>query len=772
MSATKPSGPQLTDDINFEVIDLREGLKILSRRRWTALICFLGCVLIATLFLIRAPRIYQASASVLIEQTTPTVLGRGVEEVYDLGDNGYWDSQKYYQTQYQIIKSRPVAEKTLSILGISPQDLAKRIEAAGVASLEDRLAEDPLGQLSPDIKRKIAFLGLSGISNRESLVESLHTQDHIALLQSRIQLETERESRLVRINIEDTDPERAALMANAVADAYIHINLAQKVATTETAVGWLSEQVIILKDRVNTAEQALYNFKKTNQIVSVSLEDRQSITRQTLAQLNKSRSELKAKLLTLQSKRSQLKEAVRKDKSLASLGAHQQIASSRLIQDLKTALSKVKQEESELRFRYTDAHPRVSALQRKRGEIQHQLTSEINQILQTLEQEYQAATDTEKRLGEQIALTKARALEFNKNEVEYKRLKRDAAHNLELYSIVLKRQKEAQLSQMLKVNNVRRLEAAIAPLQPIRPRGSLVMLLSLVLGVLSAITAAFIVDTIDNTIKSQDQIESSIGLAFLGILPAIKTGEDTPSTTPTNRDQYILSNPRSGVAECSRTIRTNIMFMSPENPTRSLVVTSSGPQEGKSTTVINLAITMANAGARTIIVDTDLRRPRLHRSFQISSDTGISNTVLGETTLEEAIVPSPIENLDLLPCGPIPPNPSEIFHTQSFKNILAELGEKYDRVLFDSPPVSAVTDATILSSMTDGVVFVAKAHQTTLPAIKQSKKRLEDVGGNILGLVLNNVDLDDKRAGGSYYQYYYYRSGYYYGEEQPEASQA
>jgi len=221
-----------------------------------------------------------------------------------------------------------------------------------------------------------------------------------------------------------------------------------------------------------------------------------------------------------------------------------------------------------------------------------------------------------------------------------------------------------------------------------------------------------------------------------------------------------VAHPRSSVAECCRAIRTNLMFMATERPARRILVTSSGPREGKSTTAINLALTSAESGARVVIVDTDLRKPRVHKSFGLSNDVGVSSLVLGEATVDQIIQRTNVGRLDVIACGPIPPNPAEILHTEVFKGLVEELNRRYDRVVFDSPPVAAVADALILSSMVDGVVLVIQGGQTSWQSALQATRRLMDVGGRIFGVVLNNVDLDDKRAGDYYQYYYYYRSGY------------
>ncbi len=399
-------------------------------------------------------------------------------------------------------------------------------------------------------------------------------------------------------------------------------------------------------------------------------------------------------------------------------------------------------------------------MRKKLGVAEENLKAEIDKVIASIERQYETTLDTERRLGQALNEVKAQALEINKKEISYNRLKRERDNTLELYQIVLKREKEANLTRMLKVNNIRKLEAALPPDFPIRPRVMVNLAMALMLGLMSGVGLAFGVDFLDNRIKTQEQIEQVVGLPFLGMIPTIKLDKSSPSSDPAARDHFVIQNPRSSVAECCRTIRTNLLFMSPENPVRSILVTSGRPREGKSTTVVHLGITMAQAGAKVVIVDTDMRRPRLHKSFGVPSEAGISAAIVGGAELEDVIQSTGIERLELIPCGPIPPNPAELLLTERFKEILRQLTERYDRVLFDSPPIHAVTDAIVLASMMDGVVLVAQAGQSTLPATIQAKRRLTDVGGRIFGVVLNAVDLDSKEYASYYDYYYHYRSGY------------
>jgi capsular exopolysaccharide synthesis family protein len=263
---------------------------------------------------------------------------------------------------------------------------------------------------------------------------------------------------------------------------------------------------------------------------------------------------------------------------------------------------------------------------------------------------------------------------------------------------------------------------------------------------------------------------------FLGLLPLIgavgerrdRVIDRTAALLATReRDLFILKNPRSAVAECARFIRTNLLFMSPDRPLRTLVVTSPSPQEGKSTTAVTTAIAMAQTGSRTLIVDTDLRRPRLQRVFNVDGEKGVASILLGEVSLEEAVIKTEVENLDVLPCGTLPPNPAEILLSERFRELVVDLARRYERVIFDTPPIGPVTDPAILGTLVDGVVLVAKCEQTTKQSVKQAVRALRSANVRIFGVILNDVDVNAKRYSGAYYAYYR-RYGGYYGENEPK----
>jgi capsular exopolysaccharide synthesis family protein len=296
---------------------------------------------------------------------------------------------------------------------------------------------------------------------------------------------------------------------------------------------------------------------------------------------------------------------------------------------------------------------------------------------------------------------------------------------------------------------------------------SVIVVVSLFIGLATGLALAWMREQLDSSLKTQTDVEQALGITFLGLLPEVASADGKKgqsrrrrrSATPNARPELVVHDrPLSGVAEAARSIRTNLMFMNPDQPLRRLLVTSAGPSEGKTTVACSLAIAFAQAGQRVCLVDADLRRPRLHHIFDRHGDSGLTNVLVGESTLDVVAKPTGIENLFSVPAGPTPPNPADMLGSERFRLVLAELAARFDRVVIDSPPVVAVTDSVVLSTLVDGTVFVARAFLTARHLSAQGLRALRDVGAPVAGVVLNAVNVN--RHEYSYYYYRYYRDGY------------
>jgi capsular exopolysaccharide synthesis family protein len=702
---------------------IRRFVDILAKRRFVIFSVFSLVVAAGVAYTLRQPKIYRATATIVIDSATPQVLGTQFRDVVDVEMGNWWSAREYLLTQHNVIRSEQNAYAVV-----------------------DRLQRE--GKLTRLFPR---------VTSREEIADRLRTA---------IVVEPVKDSRIVEIQLTHTTRAGAAELANTVAEVYIEENLAHRLDSTRGAASWLSAQLADIKKKLESSEMALHEFKAANNILSVGLEDRQNITSNEVVKLSDALTEAKTKRIALEARRKQIM-ALRSGDALTD--ASMSLGENEMFAKLKTAYAEQYEKIVELEGKYLEQHPAVQAARARLTAIRDEIQREATLATKSLDAEYNTAIDTERSLAAAVASVTTQALDLNRKEIDYNRLLRNRENNAKIYELLLGRMKESDLAAQLRTNNVRTLDVAKPPLAPISPNLPLNIGVSIVMGLVAGVGLAFLLDLVDNTVKSQDDVEIRVGVPFLGIIPRIGSDQQSSASridlTKANKDLYILARPKSSVAECCRAIRTSLLFLSPDRPIRSMLVTSSGPQEGKSTVATNMAIVMAQSGARVLLVDTDMRRPRVHRIFGISGEAaGVSTIVAGEGTIEQAVRSTEVPGLFFLPCGPIPPTPAELLHTERFRALAAQLEEKFDRVIYDSPPLGAVTDAAILGTITDGVLLVAKNGKTSRDMLSRSRRQLRDVKAVILGCVLNDVDLDGPR-----YTYYRYGRYAYYGKPYGES---
>jgi capsular exopolysaccharide synthesis family protein len=416
-------------------------------------------------------------------------------------------------------------------------------------------------------------------------------------------------------------------------------------------------------------------------------------------------------------------------------------------------------------------HPLVRVAESHLATAKQALLAEVRNVQGAVQRDLEIITRQE--AGESTLFERARrlAVDLNMKEIEYHRLERDRDQSEKVFALLSERLKEADLSRMMKVNNVRIVEAAAEPGEPISPRVSLNVLGGAGLGLLLGLAFAWGREQLDTSLKTPDDLEQRLGVTFLGLLPQIddsdgpRYGRRKPGSRLKDHaleaPELVGHNlPLSGLAEAARAIRTNLVFMNPDRPHRTLLVTSAAPAEGKTTVACTIAIALAQGGQRVCIVDCDLRRSRLHRIFNRVGEAGVTNVLVGEATLDEVAKPTGIDNLWSIPAGPTPPNPADIFHSERFRQFIADLGDRFDRVVFDSPPLVAVTDSVVIATLVDGTVFVVRAFKTSRHLSSQGLRSLRDVDAPVVGAVLNAVNLSRHEYSNYYHYYYYKREGY------------
>lgn len=724
--------------------DVREYLRILWSYKWLILGVTVAVATVVIFWTLRQPRIYQATCTIEYDPNPLTPLGRAVEDPSNpIGS--FWATQEFFATQNRIIASRTVAERVVREL---------------------------------DLHTNAAFFGIPADERDEWEGASVH--EAAALLQTRLTVEPVEGTRIVAIRVTDEDPELAQTLANTIADAYIAKTLEDRSGSTDRAEEYLGRERDRLRARLHESELALHQFKEAHNILSVSMEDRQNLLAADIQHHNTKLQEARSRRRQLEARLERIRSLVAGDDVDAAAAAFPENETLNALRaEVRTKLA----EQESLGRRYGPNHQRMQTLEDEIEALRRSMRRELQGLLRAA----QADVDEVRRIenGHRADLEEAHraGLELGLREIDYQRLNRERENNEKHYNLVLERTTEAELTRRHRATHVRPLDRALKPRVPIRPRFATNAAAGVGAGLALGLALALLLSRLDRRLKSVADVEQT-GLTILGILPRIDEGEEAQpvyangkrrrrqkvAPTSGSRDLFVHTHPMSAAAECCRTIRTNLTFMSADEPLRTLVITSANPREGKTTVTANIAISLAQSGKRVLMVDTDLRRPRIHRAFGVSGARGVTSVIVGEARLADVVSSTDIPNLDVLACGPIPPNPSELLHSQRFGELVREALERYDRVIFDSPPLGAVTDAAVLAPQLDATLVVVKAHTTTRDALASALRQLRDVAANVVGGVLNDVDPKRKGYGASDYYYYYRREGYYYGEDEDAGS--
>ncbi len=606
----------------------------------------------------------------------------------------YWGLAYYLQTQYRIIASRGIAERAVALL--------KTENKAG---------------------------------------PELGGSDPASVLMGMVTVEPIPDCHLVDVGILHTDAQKATDYSNALVRAYIEESRSRRLEEIKEAVTWLSNQLKAYKEKKQEFDEKILAFKKKHDIVNLA--DRQTAATQKLR-------ERLTDWHAAQSVRAQAEGEWKKLDELAKSTADRKTLASVLKSDvlgsLVLELEKLDQEKARLEVKYKAKHPDLVRVDSERAATIGRIDAEVSRQVDAKHATWQLAKAKEDALAREVDRAKDEALDVEQRLISFNTMLSESETAEKFYASLDQRFNEADLTSLFQKDNIHVVDAARLPGAPIRPRVPLNLALALGAGLLAGIGSAFFLEYLDRSVKGPEDVEVATGVAFLGFIP--QAGHELEA----------LREPRSHVAEACRTVRTNILFAKPDDPVKRLLVTSAAPGEGKSTTVVNLGIVLAAGGQRTLLVDTDLRRPRLHTIFGLKNERGMTNLVVGDGKAEDLIVETIAPNLFLLPSGPIPPNPAELLGSASFHAVVKELSAKWDRIVFDSPPVIAVTDPAVLSASVDGVVLVARAGGTARDLLAAARRRLSDVRAPLVGVILNALEME--KAGGTYPYYY----AHYYGQ--------
>jgi capsular exopolysaccharide synthesis family protein len=675
--------------------------------------------------------IYRGTATIQINKENPQIVD--FKEVFAVNTM----DRDYYQTQYKLLESRRLVKRVIHLLTLShhPQFLPQ--------------PQTPFQRWKSNFFNfffglfKSSQQDLSG-NNKETLLTNqfLH----------KLEIEPIRNTRLVNIHFDSHYPELSCKVPNTLATEYIQQNLETRLTATEEAKEWLTKQLDVLKAKVERADETLQAFASRHDIIS--LEGKENITIQRLTELNEA--------LTKAESDRMAKEALHKQARDRNYDSLPLILQNKLIQDLKQAYIQLDAQYMRLSKTFKPDYPEMVRLKNQVDTIQKRIDAEVEKIVTSIKNDYESSLRRESLLRAAFQRQKTRAMEMKQKAIQYNILKREADTNRELHNGLLQRMKEAGVSAGITASNIQVVDQAELPTKPFKPNTLLNLLVAIVVGLSFGVGLGFFFEYLDNTVKTPEDVERLIQLPSFGMIPEISYERrrqlDRGTFYPV--ELVTFGHSKSMLSEAYRNVRTSILLSFSEKPPKKIVISSPNPAEGKTTTVTNTAIALSQTGTRVLIIDSDMRKPRVHAVFGEKNGMGLSNFLSGNAELKSTIKRSNIPNLFYIPSGPIPPNPSELLGSNLFKATMQFLGEKFDHIVLDSPPVLGFADSIILSTSVDGIILVVQGGKTPIETLQRAKDALLQVNAKILGVVINRVDI-----GRSDYGYYYYRYHYYYGKD-------
>jgi succinoglycan biosynthesis transport protein ExoP len=711
---------------------------ILRKHQWLILTFLLTVVTVVTIATFKMMPIYEAAARVEVDKESQSMLPFQQVGSYD----EFMDMENYIETQAKILQSETLALQTIKSL-----DLGRYPEFGGTANAPT-FAHGPGAAKRPVILG--AFLG--------------------ALTVKRVP-----NSRLIEVKFEAQDPQMAAEVVNTHLHNYIEQNFRSKYDATTQASNWLSSELEELRIKVEKSEDARVAYERQNQIWQV--DEKQNITTQRLADISKAVTEAQTALAE--------KEALYR---MAVSGSIDAIPSAH---ELGGVIPDLMKKKSELDEQYADAvniygpnYPKVHRLMAQQREIEDDLAKARKAATEGVQQEYNTARNRVELLQEALDKQKAEANDQSEKLVQYHILQHDAESNKQLYDGLLQKLKEAGITAGLRSSNIRVVDPALAPSYASRPQKARNILLGFLVGLVGGVGLALLREYLDNTVKSPDDIEALTGLPSLAVVPSLpglnghhkRLGDGSVSQSASGSRVELLSymQPKSQISEAFRALRTSLLLSQADHPPQVILVTSALPREGKTTAAVNLAVTLAQLGDRTLLMDSDLRKPGVRRALNLTmgKDVGLSSYLAGVSSLDEVTMPHPtINNLSAITTGPVPPSPADLLSSHRMREAIAELRRRFKFIVIDSPPIMAATDAVILSALTDGVLLVVRSGTTPKEAFTRTRDLLAAVKCRLLGVVLNAVD---SSAPDYYYSYRYYpyAYGYGYGEDADKAKRS
>lgn len=750
---------------------LRDYWRTIRKRLWLIIGLALIVGMIVTLRQARQPDIYQASARVQVDsESFSPAMGASKGGSYFV-DN-YMDPE-YFNTQVQILSSPTLLRRVARTLDLEHNQtfLEGRVQNRSTWENLKRMAgygaPDP-APAKTNVVRENTALVVSSNFNTDSPEDIERLAPHVGMLQGMLSIIQVKKTRLIDITATHTDPAVAAKVVNATADAFALWNLEVKTKTNSIAGTYLQKRIAELQAQIRNGEEQLVNYAQGHQILS--LDASQNTVVERLAGLNK-------ELLVAENERG-LAEAAYRASLMPGVSEATAETNDKHIGDYKARLAELKQKRAQLLLTDTEESPEVKDVNQQITVLEKELEESragAKQIISvTLQGNYRKALDREKTLRESFNKQRAETVAQNQAAINYNILKQEIETNKGLLEGLMQRSKENDVSMAGTPNNIHVVDYAAIPKGAIGPRRTQAVFLALMLSLAVGVGLALFLEYLDDTVKTTSDIESGLRLPALAIIPMAGRAAQrllpiTRALQKTNgnssgRELLINTEGPSLQAEAYRHLRTSLLLSTPGRSPKSLLVTSSVPSEGKTTTVVNTATVLAQTGATVLVIDADMRRPRLHDVFGLPNTVGLSailSSDVAEADIFSMIRQHGDSNVYLLSSGMIPPNPAELLGSGQMRRLMDIVGKRFTHVVIDSPPIASFTDGVLISLLVDGVILVVHGGRTSRQVVRRTRQMLQEVGSKIIGVVLNKADI---RSSDYYYYHYSYKNSYYYSE--------
>lgn len=708
-----PNYAQFDQQAEGQSFDIYKYLRIAVKYRWLILGCLVTALVIAAALTSLMTPIYRSTVSIQIDREAMSVV-----DVKELQPQDDAKGIEFYQTQYELLASRSLAERVIASLGLAEDRIFNSKSTSPLTALKDLI--------------------FGPAPEQEMVDASMGAIDRLELARS---VAPVRNSRIVRLTIRHANPEMAQRIANGYAEAFIADSLDRRFDATAFARKFLEDRLSQLKAKLEESEKQLVKYAEEQGIISLG--ENRNLTTTDLEAIN-------VKLTEARSERIK-KELVWKQAQQSSGFGLKQILDSKAIQENRTLRSRLAAEYQQKLAIYKPAFPAMIELRNQIKELDRSVQSEIAAIKNSIEAEFLAAQQEEETLEAQLTSTKTDVVDQRNRSIEYNILQREVDTNRQLYDGLLQRYKEIGVAGGVGTNNISIVDRAVIPLFPSSPNLPLNLAIGFLAGLMLGIVLALLLDYMDDTFKSPEDIEREVGISVVGVIPKPKKGVGIEEE---------MMDARSGIAEAIRSLRTGLQFSTSDGLPKTLLVTSSKPAEGKTTTTIALAKSLAQIGLNVLLIDGDLRNSSVHKRMFCSNEFGLSNFLTGSRAPDDCVQATDTEGLVLMSAGPLPPNPAELLSGPRFASLLAMAQQSFNIVVIDGPPVMGLADSPLLASAVQATVMAIAANETRRSVVKVAAKRLFTARANIVGALLTKFDASQTGYGYGYgygdYEYHSY----------------